>query len=280
MRVFVTGATGYVGTAVVRELIDAGHRVVGLARSDKGAAALMEAGAEAIRGAVEDLDILRGAAADADGVIHLAFTPDFSKFAEAQETDLLAIQAMGAALEGTGKPLAITVHVGGESSINEAVVLAGRGVRTSIVALSPSVHGEGDKAFVPRLIHIARAKGFSAYVGDGTNRWPAVHRFDAANLYRLALEKAPAGSMLYGRAEEGVAFRDIAEVIGRYLNVPTVSLSREEAEAHFGMDVPIAGLDIPSLMPGSGERTKELLGWNPVHSGLIEDLEQGHYFNE
>jgi nucleoside-diphosphate-sugar epimerase len=278
MRVFVTGAPGYIGAAVVRELIDAGHTVVGLARSDSGAALLKGAGAEVLRGSLDDLDIVHSGAAAADGVIHLAFTPDFSKLADALKTDLRAVETMGAALEGSDKPFVITAHINGEASNNEAIALVERGVRSSVVSLSPSVHGEGDKAFVPRLINIARTKGVSAYVGDGSNRWPAVHRFDATRLFRLALEKAPAGSRLYGRAEEGVPFRDIAGVIGKHLNLPVVSISREEADAHFGLAVPIAALDIPSILPGSGVQTQELLGWKPVHPGLITDLEQGHYF--
>jgi nucleoside-diphosphate-sugar epimerase len=273
MRVFVTGATGYIGSAVVRELIDAGHKVVGLARSDNGAAVLKEAGAEVHRGAIDDLDSLHSGAAAADGVIHLAFKHDFSDFAGALTTDLHAVETMGAALEGSGKPFVITAHLNGAASENAAFALAG--VRSSVVSLAPSVHGEGDKGFVPRLINIARTKGFSAYVGDGSNRWPAVHRLDAAHLYRLALEKAPAGSRLDGAADEGVPFRDIACVIGKHLNLPVVSISREEADAHFGFLGAIAAHD----MPRSSALTQELLGWRPVHPALIPDLEQGHYFN-
>ncbi|MFB5189094.1 SDR family oxidoreductase [Alicyclobacillus fastidiosus] len=279
MRVFVTGATGYIGSAVVRELIDAGHQVVGLVRSDNGAAVLKEAGAEVHHGALDDLDSLHSGVAAADGVIHLAFKHDFSDFSGALTTDLRAVETMGVALEGSHKPFVITAHFNGEASENAALALAERGVRTSIVSLAPSVHGEGDKAFVPRLINIARTKGVSAFVGDGSNRWPAVHRFDAAHLYRLALEKAPAGSRLHGRAEEGVPFRDIAGVIGKHLNLPVVSISREEADAHFGFLGTIAALDIPSILPGSSVETQKLLGWRPVHSGLVADLEQGHYFN-
>jgi nucleoside-diphosphate-sugar epimerase len=273
MRVFVTGATGYIGSAVVRELIDAGHKVVGLARSDNGAAVLKEAGAEVHRGAIDDLDSLHSGAAAADGVIHLAFKHDFSDFAGALTTDLHAVETMGAALEGSGKPFVITAHLNGAASENAAFALAG--VRSSVVSLAPSVHGEGDKGFVPRLINIARTKGVSAYVGDGSNRWPAVHRLDAAHLYRLALEKAPAGSRLDGAADEGVPFRDIASVIGKHLNLPVVSISREEADAHFGFLGAIAAHD----MPRSSALTQELLGWRPVHPALIPDLEQGHYFN-
>jgi nucleoside-diphosphate-sugar epimerase len=273
MRVFVTGAPGFIGTAVVRELIGAGHTVVGLTRSDKGAEGLKEAGAEVHRGTLDDLDSLRAAAAAVDGVIHLAFGHDFSDFAAALTTDLHAVETMGAALEGTGKPFVITAHLRGEASANAVLALAG--VRSSVVSLSPSVHGEGDHGFVPALISIARAKGVSAYIGDGSNRWPAVHRLDAAHLFRLALEAAPAGSQLDGVGDEGVPFRDIAEVIGRHLNLPVVSISREEADAHFGAFLgAVAARDLPR----SSVRTQELLGWRPVHPGLIADIEQ-HYFN-
>jgi nucleoside-diphosphate-sugar epimerase len=276
MRVFVTGATGYIGSAVIRELIYAGHKVVGrLARSDNGATVLKEAGAEVHRGDIDDLDSLHSGAAAADGVIHLAFKHDFSDFAGALTTDLRAVETMGAALEGSGKPFVITAHFNGAASENAAFSLAERGVRTSIVELCPSVHGEGDTGFVPRLINIAKTKGVSAYVGEGSNRWPAVHRFDAAHLYCLALEKAPAGSRLDGAADEGVPFRDIASVIGKHLNLPVVSISREEADTHFGFLGAIAALDIPR----SSALTQELLGWRPVHPALIPDLEQGHYFN-
>ncbi len=280
MRVFVTGATGYIGSAVVRELINAGHKVAGLARSDNGAAALKEAGAEIHYGALDDLDSLRRGAVAADGVIHLAFKHDFSNFAGSLASDLRAVEAIGAVLEGSKKPFITTAHANGEASDEVVIALADRGVRASVASLPPTVHSRGDKGFVPILINIARDKGFSAYIGDGSNRWPAVHRLDAAHLYRLALEKAPAGSRLYGHAEEGVPFRDIANVIGKHLNVPVVSIPREEADAHFGFLGAIAALDIPSVMPGSTARTRDLLGWEPVHPGLIEDLEQGHYFDK
>lgn len=276
MRIFVTGATGYIGSAVVRELIEAGHKVIGLAHSDKGQEKLKEAGAEVHQGSLDDLDSLRSGAAIADGVIHLAFKHDFSDFAGSLATDLKAIEAIGEVLEGSGKPFLTTAHANGTASDNATMALAKRGVRASIVSLSPSVHDKGDKGFVPLLIKIAREKGFSAYIGDGSNRWPAVHRLDAARLFRLALENAPAGSKLDGVGDEGIPFRDIANVIGRHLNLPVVSIPRGEAEAHFGFLGPIAAFD----MPRTSTQTQELLNWQPVHPSLLSDLEEGHYFNK
>ncbi|TBL77378.1 SDR family oxidoreductase [Paenibacillus thalictri] len=276
MRIFVTGATGYIGSAVVRELIQFGHKVVGLTRSDQGAAALEEAGAEVHHGTLEDLDSLHSGAASADGVIHLAFKHDFSDFPGGLTTDLRAVETMGAALKDSGKPFVITAHLNGEASDNAVIALAEQGVRTSIVSLAPSVHGEGEKGFVPMLIRIAREKGVSAYIGDGANRWPAIHRFDAASLFRLAVETAPAGSRLDGVHDEGVPFRDIASVIGKQLNLPVASISRAEADAHFGFLGALASLDIPR----TSAQTQELLGWKSVHPTLIQDLEQGHYFNK
>lgn len=276
MRVFVTGATGYIGSEVVRELIGAGHKVIGLTRSDKGALKLKEAGAVVHQGSLDDLDSLRSGAEIADGVIHLAFKHDFSDFEGSLATDLRAIVAIGEVLEGTGKPFLTTAHANGTASDNATLALAKRGVRASVVSLSTSVHGDGDKGFVPQLINIARAKGFSAYIGDGANRWPAVHRLDAARLFRLALEAAPAGSKLDGVGDEGIPFRDIANVIGRHLNLPVVSITRQEAEVHFGFLGSIAALDIPR----SSVQTQELLNWRPVHPTLISDLEQGDYFKK
>ena len=275
MRVFVTGATGYIGSAVVHELIGAGHTVVGLTRSDKGAADLLEARAEVCRGTLDDLDSLRAAAAAVDGVIHLAFQHSVSDFAEALATDLRAVETMGTALKGTGKPFVTTAHRNGEASDNAVLALAG--VRSSVVSLSLSVHDEGDKhGFIPRLITIARTKGVSSYIGDGSNRWSAIHRLDAVRLYRLALESAPAGSRLDGVGDEGVPFRDIASIIGRHLNLPVVSIPLEEADAHFG---PFLGMVVARDLPRSSTQTQELLGWRPVHPRLLLDLEEHYFYN-
>src|SRR6202142_575465 len=248
MRVFVTGATGFIGTAVVRELIDAGHQVLGLARSDASAKALIAAGADVHRGSLEDLESLRSGAAAADGAIHTAFIHDFLNYGPAADADRPAIETLGSALAGSDRPLIVTsgtllaqrqgplateedTHNPNfpRKSEDSALALASRGVRVSTLRLPPSVHGEGDHGFVPRLISIAREKGVSAYVGDGHSRWPAVHRLDAAHLYRLVLEKGTAAAKYHGVADEGLPTREIAEVIGRQLNLPVVSKSREEA---------------------------------------------------
>ena len=298
MRVFVTGATGWIGSAVVPELIDAGHEVVGLARSDASAAALANAGAEVVRGSLDDLDGLRSAAAASDGVIHLAFKHEeaFSgDFPAATAADRHVIETFGAALEGSGRPLAIatglaghapgalvteddepeTRSIIGERMLAEQLVrsLASSGVRSSSVRLSPTVHGDGDHGFVSTLVATAREKGVSGYIGEGQNHWPAVHRLDAARLFRLALEKAPAGSVLHGVAEEGVPMRAIAEAIGRQLDVPTTSIAPEQAGEHFGWLAGFVTLDVRA----SNGLTRERLGWEPTHPGLIEDIEQGHY---
>jgi nucleoside-diphosphate-sugar epimerase len=300
MKVFVTGATGYIGSAVVRELLGAGHQVVGLARSDAAAAALTAAGAGVQRGALDDLDSLSSAATAAGGVIHLAFTniSPTTDYAAAAQVDLRAVETIGAALEGSGKPFVNTagtlmlamlrlgrpgteedaglVGVPRVGSENATLSMAGRGVRASVVRLAPTVHGDGDKhGFVPSLIGMARASGVSAFVGDGSNLWPAVHRLDAARLYRLALEAAPAGSRLHGAGEEGVPFRDIAEAIGRQLKLPAVSIAAEDAVSHFSFLSAFVQLDNPT----SSALTRQRLGWQPQGPRLIEDIEQGHYFN-
>ncbi|MDR3681250.1 MAG: SDR family oxidoreductase [Flavipsychrobacter sp.] len=296
MRVFVTGATGFVGSAVVKELISAGHQVLGLARSEASAKGLVEAGAEVHMGHLEDLDSLRTGVATTDGVIHTGFIHDFTKFKENCEIDRRAIAAMGAELEGSDRPFIITSGIGvltpgifttekdvpNTSGFNPRVAseeaadaVAAKGVRVSIVRLPPTVHGVGDHGFVPMLIGIAREKGSSVYQGEGGNRWPAVHRLDAASLFRLALEKsAPGGTRYHAVAEEGVAFRDIAEAIGKGLNIPVVSKSSEEAAAHFGWFAHFAALDCPS----SSKQTQEILGWHPVQHGLILDLTGDSYF--
>lgn len=298
MRVFVTGATGFIGSATVADLLDAGHEVVGLARSDESAATLASAGAEVHRGDLSDLDGLRAAAAAADGVIHTAYIHDFSQMENAARTDLAAIEAIGAELADSDRPLIISsgtalvdpgqvaTETAGRTrrpdshpraASEEAVTaLAARGVRTAAVRLSPSVHGKGDHGFIPYVIGVAREKGVAAYIEDGSNRWPAVHRRDAARLFRLALEAAPADARLHGVADEGVPTREIAEVIGRHLDLPVVSISRDDAPGHFGWMAMFWGLDVPA----SSELTQELLDWHPVHQGLIADLEEGHYFEQ
>lgn len=296
MRVFVTGATGFIGSAVVRELIEAGHQVTGLARSDQVAAALTAAGVAVHHGSLEDPASLRSGAAAADGVIHTAYIHDFSENNDAAayaRVDRQAIEAIGEALAGSDRPLIVAsglVHVVGRPATEEddapenpayprvsepaALSLAGRGVRVCVVRLPPSVHGAGDHGFVPALIGIARAKGRSAYVGDGSNRWAAVHRLDAAHLFRLALQDAPAGTRLHGVDDEGVLFRDIAEVIGRHLNLPVADLSPDAAQGHFGLFALFASMDITA----SSALTRKQLGWEPSHPALLADLEEGHYF--
>ena len=293
MKIFVTGATGFIGSAVVPELIHAGHQVLGLTRSDAGAKVLTAAGAEVHRGALGDLESLRSGAAKSDGVIHTAFNHDWSKFAENCEMDRRAIEALGSVLEGSDRPLLVT---GGLAALTQgrpateddqpipvsasypraseaaAAALGARGVNTSVVRL-PQVHNTVKQGLITYLVALAREKGVSAYAGEGLNRWAAVHVLDAARLYRLALEKREAGVRYHAVAEEGVPLRDIAEIIGRGLKVPVVAMSPEEAAAHFGFLALFASMDLQ----GSSEKTQKRLGWRPTGPGLIADLEQMRY---
>ncbi len=307
MRVFVTGASGWIGSAVVPELIGAGHQVTGLARSDASAAALSAAGAQVHRGTLDDLDSLRSAATTSDGVIHRAFKHDIAfsgDFEGAADADRRAVETFGEALAGSDRPFVIASGTLGLASGRVAteqdghgsdpavaawgsgprtrlataelvLSLASRGVRSSVVRLPPTNHGDGDNGFMAALVGIARDKGVSGYIGDGTNRWPAVHRLDSAHLFRLALEKAPAGSTLHAVADEGVPIRDIAEVIGRHLNLPVVSIVPEDAAGHFSW---LAGF-LAADSPASSTLTRELMGWHPTQPGLIDDLDKGHYFH-
>lgn len=297
MRVFVTGASGHIGSVLVAELVGAGHSVIGLARSDESAAALTAAGADVHRGNLDDPDGIAAAAAAADGVAHLAFKHESFRtgdFAGAIAAEVAVIDALAEALAGSDKPLVIssgTLMVAGlgrtatEADASSApgrgeveskvIGLADRGIRSAAIRLTPTVHSYLDlHGFIPSLIGIAREKGVAGYVGDGSSRWPAVHTLDAAHLYRLALESAPAGSRLHAVGDEGVPFKEIATAIGRNLNVPVTSIDPEDAAAHFGFLGGLVSLDNPT----SSALTQELLGWKPEHPGLIEDLDQGHYF--
>ena len=305
MRVFVTGAAGWIGSALVPELIGAGHEVTGLARSDAAAAALTGAGVRVHRGDLDDLDGLRGAAGASDGVIHLAFNAGMVRsgdFQGAVDADRRAVAALGEALTGSDRPLVIAsatvvlapgrvgteqdapgldpAAAGGPRALHAAseevaLSFASLGVRSSAVRLATTCHGDGDHGFLAALVGIARDKGVSGFIGDGSSRWTAVHRLDAAHLFRLALEKAPAGSRLHAVADEGVPIRAIAEVIGRHLDVPVVSVPAGEASGHFGF---LAGF-LAADNPVSSALTRELLGWQPAHPGLLDDLDKGHYFH-
>jgi nucleoside-diphosphate-sugar epimerase len=301
MQVFITGASGHIASAVIPELLGAGHEVVGLARSDAAAAAVENVGAKVHRASLDDLDSLREAAAASDGVIHLAFKHEEAhagNFGAAIAADLRAKEAMAEALAETGKPfigvsgtlaLALGGHQGTGTEAdtagtgpqadgeNAVIAMAAHGIRSSVVRLPPTVHSSLDhRGYVPALIAIARAQGRAGYVGDGSNRWPAVHTLDAAHLFRLAAEQAPAGSRLHAVADAGVPFREIAGAIGRHLGVPTVSIPPDEAEGYFGFLAMFVSLDNPA----SSALTRDLLGWQPTHPGLLDDLGQGHYFQQ
>ena len=320
MRVFMTGATGFIGTAIVRDLLDAGHVVIGLARSDDAAQSLMKAGVQVHRGSLDDLDSLRRGAALADGVIHTAFYHKLSHMrlstrlqimfggnprraglrfmGAAVEADRQAITALASVLQQSGGPLVIasgtlsfpTGHLGTEDDagvmqsvmgpriVSEEITLdtANRGVRAIGLRLPPSVHGEGDRGgFLPGLIRTARKKGFSGFVEDGTNRWPAVHRNDAAHLFRLALEHGSAASRFHAVADEGVPFLEIAKIIGEQLHLPVKSVSKQQAAGHFGFLAAFASADNPA----TSALTQSRLGWRPIQPGILEDLAQGHYFS-
>lgn len=293
MKVFVTGATGFVGSAVVRELLGAGYQVLGLARSDASAQKLAAAGAEVHRGSLEDLNSLTRGAAAAEGVIHLGFIHDFADFAAAAETDKRAIAALGAALAGTSRPMVTTSGVLGLSAAgrlateqdaspptsprySEAATQAqvAQGVRASVVRLAPSVHGVGDGGFVAALIAAARQQGVAVYAGEGRNRWPAVHRLDAARLFRLALEQGVAGATYHGVAEAGIPMREIMTVVGQQLGLPVAAESPGAAAQHLGWVAHFAAMDSPA----SSTLTQRQLGWHPSQPGLLADLEAGHYF--
>ena len=294
MRVFVTGASGFIGSAVVSELVSAGHDVLGLARSDSSAQAVEGAGAQVHRGDLDNLESLRAGAESADGVIHLAFNHDFTDYTGAAETDRRAIDTLGEVLIGSDRPFVVTSGLAGfalgrtmteddaadpyspRASEQAALAFTSRGVRVSVLRLPPSVHGEGDHGFVPRLIDIAREKAVSGYPGTGSNRWPAVHRFDAARLFRLALESAPAGARLHAIGDEGVPVREIAGAIGRNLGLPVTSIASEAAADHFGWLGVFFSLDLPA----SSTVTRELLGWHARRPGLLDDLDEGHYFDD
>ncbi|WP_419869835.1 SDR family oxidoreductase [Chryseobacterium sp. CT-SW4] len=292
MKVFVTGASGFIGSAVVKELLDAGHEVTGLVRSEESASTVRQAGAKTLQGTLEDLDILQKGASEADGVIHTAFIHDFTQYQKANEADKAAITAMGEALQNTGKPIIVTAGILGLPKINGVITeestsqnsaprsseatakaLVEKGIHASVIRLPPSVHDRGDKGFVPFLINQARKNGLSAYVEEGSNHWPAVHRLDAARLFRLALEKSAKGALYNAIGDQGITVKEIATLIGQQLNLPVRSLSQEEAPNHFEWMSGFIGFDSPA----TSYTTQEQLGWKPQHIGLIEDLKNNYF---
>jgi nucleoside-diphosphate-sugar epimerase len=291
MKVFVTGASGFIGSAVVKDLLTAGHEVTGLARSAESAKAIRDAGAQVLNGSLDDLDSLKQGALEADGIIHTAFIHDFSQYAKAAGIDKAAIEAMGEVLKGTNKPIVVTGGILGLPKTNgfvteadaapgvpraseaTAIELAEDNINASVIRLPPSVHDKTDTAFIPFIINQARKKGLSAYVGEGNNRWPAVHRLDAARAFRLALEKSAKGARYNAIGDEGITIRDIAEVIGKKLNLPVASITQEDAAQHFEWMSRFIVFDNPA----TSYKTQEQLGWKATHIGLIEDMQQ-HYF--
>ncbi len=291
MKVFVTGASGFIGAAIVKELINAGHEVTGLARSETSAKTIRETGAEVLMGGLEDIEILKQGAVQADGIIHTAFIHDFTQYAKASETDKAAINAMGEAISGTNKPLIVTAGILGlpktgeyiteesiainspRSSEGAALALAKQGINASIIRLPPSVHDKGDKGFVPFIIYQAQKNGVSAYPNMGLNHWPAVHRLDAARLFRLALEKAEKGALYNAIGETGIEVKAIAELIGKKLNLPVTSVEGEALVNHFEWMSRFIGFNSPA----TGFKTQEALGWKPSHAGLLEDIAENYF---
>lgn len=291
MKIFVTGASGWIGSAVVKELLAASHEVIGLARSEESAKAITDAGAQVLRGSLDDLESLKRGVSQVDGVIHTAFMHDFNDFAHANQIEKAAIEAMGEVLKGTEKPIVVAGGILGTPKTNgfiteadtdpnspriseiAAMALADTGINASVVRLSPSVHDKGDKGFVPFIIAQAHKNGVSAYVGDGKNHWPAVHRLDAAYLFRLAVEKGAKGARYNAVADQAIEIREIAELIGKELNLPVKSISGDEVAKHFEWMSMFIAFDAPA----TSYKTQQELGWKPTHIGLLEDLKENYF---